>query len=269
MTELAKGSTELAKDDAANSAANLLIHYSFDLSGLSADLLISGWLRQHQANWVRLAVIEALYQGRYKAVSVEQILAFWHRRGQPLYHFNHEFERLVSSKLPQNLVAKPELTPEVSSLSNSVPIAPLDLAQISPLVNNPSLAVPEIRSVIETSLESHRDVTELISQISAPEQVSDQIIPSASQPTAPLTEMELPLPSVEPTPVMKIPSRSIPQLNQEPVPPLSETGEVRDRKSIPQFTPTANTSPFYDKLKSVADHNQVDGIDQKTPKHET
>ncbi len=76
-------------------AGRLLTHYSFDLGGCSAELLIEGWLKEYSERWIYLAVIEALYQGRYKALSVEQILAIWQRKGQAYFRFNHEFERLV------------------------------------------------------------------------------------------------------------------------------------------------------------------------------
>src|SRR5919202_5459180 len=86
-------------------AVALLSHYKFELRGYTAQELVNLWLRNYPAIWVRLGVIEALYQGRYKAVSVEQILAVWGRRGQPIHRFNHEFERLISRKLPQKLAA--------------------------------------------------------------------------------------------------------------------------------------------------------------------
>ena len=81
-------------------AASLLVHYSFDISGDTVEELVGEWLTIYPAYWLRLAVVEALYQGRYKTVSVEHLLAMWQRRGQPLYHFNHEFERLVCSSFP-------------------------------------------------------------------------------------------------------------------------------------------------------------------------
>jgi hypothetical protein len=81
----------------------LLIHYSFDRGGYTAGEIIDHWLNDYPAHWVRLAVVEALYQGRYKAISVEQILAFWNRRGQALYHFNREFERLICGNVFQTL----------------------------------------------------------------------------------------------------------------------------------------------------------------------
>lgn len=87
-------------------AAALLIHYSFDLGGYTAQQLIDHWLNDFSANWICSAVIESLYQGRYKAVSVEQILAFWRRRGEASYHFNHEFERLICGNLPQTPIGE-------------------------------------------------------------------------------------------------------------------------------------------------------------------
>ncbi|MBN3924684.1 hypothetical protein [Nostoc sp. NMS4] len=100
-------------DTSANLAIALLINYSFDLNGYSANELVERWQTQYPLNWLHLAVIEALYQGRYKAVSVQQILIFWQRRDQATYHFNMEFERMVCSKFPQSLtsLAAPALPP--------------------------------------------------------------------------------------------------------------------------------------------------------------
>lgn len=90
-------------DTSAELATALLIHYSFDLSGYSASELINRWQKHYPVHWLHLAVIEALYQGRYKAVSVQQILLLWQRRGQISYHFNMEFERMICSKFPESL----------------------------------------------------------------------------------------------------------------------------------------------------------------------
>jgi len=100
-------------DTSANLAIALLINYSFDLSGYSANELVERWQMQYPLNWLHLAVIEALYQGRYKGVSVQQILVFWQRRDQATYHFNMEFERMICSKFPQSLTlfAAPALPP--------------------------------------------------------------------------------------------------------------------------------------------------------------
>ena len=106
----------------------LLIHYSFDLGGYSASELIDRWLNDYPANWVRLAVVEALYQGRYKAISVEQILVFWNRRGQPLYHFKHEFDRLICSNFPQ-MTGQTDIKANAPSVPESAPYLSNDYEQ--------------------------------------------------------------------------------------------------------------------------------------------
>jgi hypothetical protein len=83
-----------------NQTVALIRYYGFETGDSTAIELVANWLEVYQPIWVRLAVVEALYQGRYKAVSIEQILAFWVRRGHPVYHFNHEFESLVCREIP-------------------------------------------------------------------------------------------------------------------------------------------------------------------------
>lgn len=92
-------------------AADLLHYYNFDLQGFSVEQLLARWLGSCSADWVRLAVIEALYQGRYKAISVEQILVLWYRREQVICHFNGEFERLVTNRVPHRTELEAELSP--------------------------------------------------------------------------------------------------------------------------------------------------------------
>jgi hypothetical protein len=75
-------------------AIALLQHYSFDLGGYTINDLTREW-NKFKPEWVRQAVIEALFQGRYKAVSVSQILQVWERKGEPNCRYNREFERLV------------------------------------------------------------------------------------------------------------------------------------------------------------------------------
>ncbi|HLO47262.1 MAG TPA: hypothetical protein VK211_02415 [Kamptonema sp.] len=106
-------------------AAALLVHYSFDISGDTVEELVGEWLTIYPAYWLRLAVVEALYQGRYKTVSVEHILAMWQRRGQPLYHFNHEFERLVCSIFSLDSIVEEEATPPQEEIDLSAWEPPL------------------------------------------------------------------------------------------------------------------------------------------------
>ncbi|WP_089092923.1 hypothetical protein [Nodularia sp. NIES-3585] len=122
-----------ASQSSAELATALLTHYSFDLSGYTAIELINLWQTQYPVNWLHLAVVEALYQGRYKGISVQQILAFWQRRGQVIYHFNMEFERLICSKFPESLTElaapvlptiKPQI-PDEASIPQPVTANPL------------------------------------------------------------------------------------------------------------------------------------------------
>ena len=94
--------TELIQDRLASETASLLTCYGFELKGYSASILIHQWLKRFSSLWIRLAVIEALHQGRYKAISVEHILDRWTRLGQPNPRFPHEFDRFICQKLPRN-----------------------------------------------------------------------------------------------------------------------------------------------------------------------
>lgn len=98
MSQLLEDVLEVTNSPVAAHAIALLSNYSFDLGNDTPEELVSYWASTYPLNWVRLAVIESLYQGRYKAVSVEQILAFWQRRGRPLYHFGNDFERIICSR---------------------------------------------------------------------------------------------------------------------------------------------------------------------------
>jgi hypothetical protein len=84
---------------------SLLHDYSFDVEAYAMDVVISNWLEEFDIIWVSHAITEALYQGRYKVISVEQILRLWQRRGQPLRHFNREFETII---LGQTMMFYPE-----------------------------------------------------------------------------------------------------------------------------------------------------------------
>ena len=79
----------------------LLVHYGFEIIDYTLEELIEKWLINHKIIWIRLAVIEALYQGRYKAISVEQILNIWQKKGNASYHFTQDFERLICKDITQ------------------------------------------------------------------------------------------------------------------------------------------------------------------------
>jgi hypothetical protein len=82
-------------------AIMLLSHYGFDTKPHTTAERMGHWLDAYEADWIRTAIIEALYQGRYKAVSVEHILNLWQKRGRPSPHFTGDFERIICRKLPE------------------------------------------------------------------------------------------------------------------------------------------------------------------------
>lgn len=85
------------------SALILLTHYSFDLQGFNAQNLTSSWLYHYPQKWVIAAIVEALYQGRYKADSVSRILSSWQLKGHPMPHFDHEFADIAYKKLMRSI----------------------------------------------------------------------------------------------------------------------------------------------------------------------
>ncbi|NJP11173.1 MAG: hypothetical protein HC866_18260 [Leptolyngbyaceae cyanobacterium RU_5_1] len=110
MRGLPESASEPFKNSAAHPAAELLHYYGFELDGYTVEEQLCSWLEHYSTQWITMAIIEALYQGRYKAISVGQILVLWQRRGQPLCHFNHEFERLICNRFPRTLVGSPEVS---------------------------------------------------------------------------------------------------------------------------------------------------------------
>jgi len=204
-------------DSAIIYAVELLSHYGFELRGYSAAELVEFWLEDYPAQWIRLAVIEALYQGRYKAISVEQILAVWGRREQPIYRFNHEFERLICRKLPQDLNAPVDTTSESMSLMGSFP----DMFESSSTV-----AESEEFVVTESATESVEALPQLPAQ------------PKPETERVEKRDRTLPyLPSPDHT---RLPD------------PMDGSRREANHHPIDQFMPPPDDSDFYLKLKQVA-----------------
>lgn len=114
MTENGSHTLESGPRMSLAAAVALLCHYCdvIEVDAWSTVLTLAG---RYSPDWVRLAVIEAIYQGRYKLVSVEYILQLWQRRGKPICHFNREFEAIVAVSL----------SPELQSQLNQVQLDPI------------------------------------------------------------------------------------------------------------------------------------------------
>ncbi len=156
LPEANSSMSKSAPKTSADLAAALLVHYSFDLSGYSASELINRWQVQYPIDWLHLAVIEALYQGRYKGISVQQILAFWLRRGQATYHFNMEFERLICSKFPESLTAL--AAPVLPPAKKDIMFETVSNSQSSPALDDASPAAVDNECEYQTaSLQSRHE----------------------------------------------------------------------------------------------------------------
>jgi hypothetical protein len=79
--------------------------YKFDLGDRSLTSISIRW-RNYDPYWLRSAITESLYRGRYKVISVEQILESWQRKQEVYSQFDDEFESLVWGNLGLNLPAQ-------------------------------------------------------------------------------------------------------------------------------------------------------------------
>jgi hypothetical protein len=99
--------------------ATILTHFGFDLDGSSADDLVRLWRDRYPHEWLLLAAIESIYQGRYKALSVDRLLTSWQRQNRPKYHFTSEYERLILQQLPN---FDDTLTQEIEAITLDPPL---------------------------------------------------------------------------------------------------------------------------------------------------
>ncbi|MCS7226281.1 MAG: hypothetical protein NZ821_04735 [Gloeomargarita sp. SKYB31] len=99
----------------------LLVRYRYESDEVQAAARVEAWAKTYPVEWLRPAVVETLYQARYKSVSVEQVLNLWQRQGRPHPHYSGDFERLVSRPSPTlprsptpRVVQRPLLPPAVT-----------------------------------------------------------------------------------------------------------------------------------------------------------
>lgn len=276
---------DLAKDAAAIDITDLLTRYSFDLGGSTLDRWVDAWLDRYPVQWVRLAVIEALYQGRYKAISVEQLLVFWQRRSKTLYHFTHEFERIICGRFPQHRIPpQPRSLPPRSPLPPQAtpvrsPFTPLaaSSSQTTPSTPTPAAATPPVQQPADISPSEENAIEEMVA---AAAESTTALEPPAdlAEPPEALTG-ELPEEQTEgQTPAQlsnadsdaDIDSTFRPIDPHSPVTPFKPTdpeaielaGSLEDSEDsvwerhnpepIHQFIPVIESSDFYSKLRAVA-----------------
>jgi hypothetical protein len=268
--------TDPAKD--AASVIELLTRYSFDLSGYTVDRLVEYWLQRYPSQWVRLGVIEALYQGRYKVISVEQILVLWRRRGKPVYHFNPDFERIVTPRFIKGVAIAPELV-VVPPEPPEPPEPPAPLVEDLPMERPPlpprlpgaiqpfsvdGMPLPREARFREVGMEPEAVEVSPIEPrpMAEPEPLAEAVAEPAEEPAEePIVYFPEP-PNVEfkPTPdpaIGELPIQPFQPSTDQGLPEL-DGGRQPDRaitsaghQPIHHFVPMSEPSEFYAKLKAV------------------
>lgn len=208
--------TESHEDLTIAQVVSLMTSYSFDTRQYSVETIVRHWQENYRVHWIYLATIEALYLGRYKAVSIEQIMNSWYRRGQPNTHFNGDFERVICRKLPRHLSTS---DPVVRSRSTE-PLPKSPQQQLNS-TQNPSVAPSQ-------------------SEIALDEEVS------YNDPQKPITATEV-------TPLVKRSISSPPslELSSEKI-----DHQLSQSKKIIPFQPASDASGFFQKLKALADNQR-------------
>ena len=124
----------------AQQAITLIKTFSLELNQYGPESQVLYWLNTYRAVWIRDAIIEAVYQGRYKIVSVQQILSIWLRRGQPIRHFTPGFEQVIAAQLGGPLhLATPPRHIEKTNASRPAPQFTQESSAVADLASAPSL----------------------------------------------------------------------------------------------------------------------------------
>jgi hypothetical protein len=231
-----------AQDEKA--AVAMLCCYGFDLGGQTAVNVVRTWGRQYDSSWLVPAIIATLDRGRYKAVSIDQVLAGWQRRGQPQLRFSKEFAAMVLSKLGQPVVLWDEvdwppdfLDGEIERCAQqeqgaAVPVVPREIPRPEPETLSPARPAPipklATASLSFPALDEDEDAAldrSLVAGAQRSEMAATVLIAS-SYPPAPLRK------------------------------PSSDWRETATPESVPElpevFTPPTQVSQFYYRLRSMA-----------------
>lgn len=147
----------------AEQAITLIKSFSLELNEYSPESQVLYWLNKYRAPWIRDAIIEAIYQGRYKIVSVQHILTIWQRRGQPVRHFTSGFEQVMAAQLGAPLHLSTHMATS-QSVAISEPMGTGGMPdnhdiEPSPMPTAPSPAVSRIMS--DSSIISRADDSDL------------------------------------------------------------------------------------------------------------
>jgi hypothetical protein len=255
-------------DKNINQIEALLIRYGFEVNKVSIPALIEEWLQFYSVYWIRLAIVEALSQGRYKAISVEHILALWKRLGHPTYHFTYEFERFITRHFfveelnHQKAIESDDNTttqPTIEKPSEETENNKLTLTPVKELVKN--IATPVSISIEKIS--TNPDKIQRKSKVVVEDRETD-INNRKSNDTNSQKEYLDPI-------ELKTKNNNF-SLSLCPV--ASEIATAKNKRicldknssprSIHQFVPHSDSSDFYGKLRAVA-HQKSSEIESPYP----
>jgi len=221
--------TNVRQEFTRENIKTLLDSYSFDTNQCSIEFLLDDWLENYKLEWIYLATIEALYLGRYKVVSIKQILTIWERLGTPKTHFGGDFERFIGRDLPKHDPANQINEPELSTTSSDC------------------LEKIEEQEPLHQNFDSEETVTDEVT--SSEQSLLSQMI----QDNFPATKISQPK------------AHSDPQTKEELgfIPPTSIFNKYKEdlgdnylspHTGIKSFSPVPDFSEFFQKLKSFADN---------------
>jgi hypothetical protein len=113
-------------------------HYGLELGEERVDTVVLTWFQTYDPAWVVKALVEALYRGRYKIKSVDNILHDWQRRGSPFYKFTPDYEREILHSLRLKSESKMRVLPSAIPTPIDIParqisVAPVQLPDIERL----------------------------------------------------------------------------------------------------------------------------------------
>ncbi|MEL4897905.1 hypothetical protein [Crocosphaera sp. Alani8] len=208
-------------DKNLNQIKLLLTRYGFEVKQVPLSELIEEWVASYSPYWIRLAIVEAIYQGRYKAISVDHILALWKRLGHPTYHFTYEFERFISRNVFIEDVISRKTTEEPPQEKPSTPEQP------SPSIHQSIITLTPIQ--------------ELVKKIPVPISFPSEILTSKTNSKTLLKNTNL----------QELPKEKLVIDQQQS---YNQSSKEKEKKNCPinRFIPLYDTSEFYGKLKAVA-----------------
>lgn len=209
-----------------------MTRYGFEIKEITLCELVEKWTASYSIYWIRLAIVESLYQGRYKAISVEHILALWKRLGHPSYHFTYEFERFITRNV------------FIEDINNH------KITEQQPVEEKPSPSEAVGSTKPKNSI-TLTPIQELIKKIAIPLSLSSEKIISKTNHKPILNQVDAP--PVEPE------NSVIPQQDshQQDLESHISLDSEKTSRPINQFVPSSDSSDFYGKLRAVA-HQQLE-----------